>query len=75
MKYNFDTPGKFVGLISIGDKQEQLSRFSFSIGQTDAISHLSHYIMIIVPLIVVIGFVAFYALRDRRKPSQVSVSS
>lgn len=75
VKYNFDTPGKFVGLVSIGDKPEQPSRFSFSVGETDAMSHLSHYIMIIVPLVVAIGFVVFYALRDRRKPSQVSVSS
>jgi hypothetical protein len=75
VKYNFDAPGKFVGLVSIGDNQEHLSRFSFSIGETGAISHLSHYIMIIVPLAVAIGLVVFYALRDRRKPSQISVSS
>jgi hypothetical protein len=75
VKYNFDKPGKFVGLVSIGDKQEHLSRLRFSIGETGAVSHLTHYLMIIVPLAVVIAVGAFYGLRDRRKPSAATVSS
>jgi len=75
VKHNFDKPGKFVGLVSIGDKQEHLSRLRFSIGETGAVSHLSHYLMIIVPLAVVIAVVVFYGLRDRRKPSAATVSS
>ena len=71
----FDKPGKFVGLVSIGDKQEHLSRLRFSIGETGAVSHLTHYLMIIVPLAVVIAVVVFYGLRDRRKPSTATVSS
>ena len=75
VKYNFDKPGKFVGLVSIGDKQEHLSRLRFSIGETGAVSHLTHYLMIIVPFAVVIAVVVFYGLRDRRKPSAATVSS
>ena len=75
VKFNFDKPGKFVGLVSIGDKQEHLSRLRFSIGETGAVSHLTHYLMIIVPLAVVIAVAVFYGLRDRRKPSAATVSS
>lgn len=75
VKYNFDKPGKFVGLVSIGEKQEHLTRFSFSIGETGAMSHLTHYIIVIVPLAVAIAIAVFYALRDRRKPSEISISS
>jgi hypothetical protein len=75
VKFNFDKPGKFVGLVSIGDKQEHLSRLRFSIGETGAVSHLTHYLMIIVPLAVVIAVAVFYGLRDRNKPSAATVSS
>lgn len=75
VKYNFDKPGKFVGLVSIGDKQEHLSRLRFSVGETGTVSHLRHYLMIIVPLAVVIAVAVFYGLRDRRKPSAATVSS
>jgi len=75
VRHNFDKPGKFVGLVSIGDKQEHLSRLRFSIGETGAVSHLQHYLMILVPLAVVIGVAVFYGLRDRRKPSVATVSS
>ncbi len=75
VKYNFDKPGKFVGLVSIGDKQEHVSRFPFSVGETGAISHLTHYIMVIVPVLVGIAVVVFFSFRDRRKPSEITVSS
>jgi hypothetical protein len=74
VKYNFDKPGKFVGLVSIGEKREHLSRFPFSVGETSAISHLSHYMMVIVPVLVGIAVAVFFAFRDRRKPSQIPVS-
>lgn len=75
VKYNFDQPGKFIGLVSIGDKQEHLSRFGFSIGETGTISHLTHYLVIFVPLAVAIAIAVFYTLRDRRKSSAPVVSS
>ena len=75
VKYNFDKPGKFVGLVSIGDKQEHVSRFPFSVGETGAISHLTHYIMVIVPVLVGIAVAVFFSFRDRRKPAGIPVSS
>jgi hypothetical protein len=75
VKYNFDKPGKFVGLVSIGEKQEHVSRFPFSVGESGMISHFTHYMMIIVPLVVGVGIVViFYFMRDRRKSPEVSVS-
>lgn len=32
-EYNFPQPGKFVGLVTVGDKQEYVSRFPFSVGE------------------------------------------
>lgn len=75
VKYDFDKPGKFVGLVSVGEKREHVSRFPFSVGETSAVSHLSHYIMVIVPVLVGIALAVFFSFRDRRKPSRVPVSS
>ncbi len=75
IKYNFDKPGKFVGLVSVGEKQDHHAKFSFSIGETGAMSHLTHYGVIILPLIVAIVIAVYYLLRDRRKPSEMTVSS
>ncbi len=75
VKYNFDKPGKFVGLVSIGEKREHVSRFPFSVGETSAMSHLSHYIMVIVPVLVGIAVAVFFSFRDRRKPSSVQTST
>jgi hypothetical protein len=75
VKYNFDKPGKYVGLVTVGDKQEHVSRFPFSIGISDTISHLTHYMMVIIPLALIAGVAAiFYFLRDRRKSSEITVS-
>ncbi len=75
LRYNFDKPGKYVGLVTVGDKQEHVSRFSFSIGESETISHLTHYMMVIVPLVLIAGVAAiFYFLRDRRKSSEITVS-
>ena len=32
-EYNFPQPGKFVGLVTTGEKQEYISRFPFSVGE------------------------------------------
>lgn len=75
VKHNFDKPGKFIALFSVGDKQEHLSRFQFSVGQTSAISHMKHYTMIFAPLVVGLIIAVYYTLRDRRKPTTSPVSS
>ena len=74
-EYNFDKPGKFVGLVSAGIKQEHVARFPLSVGESTAVSHFMHYIMIIVPLagIAVVAAIFFF-LRGRRKSSGITVS-
>lgn len=74
VKYNFDKPGKFVGLVSVGDNREHVSRVSFSVGQTGAVSHLTHYLGVFVPVMVGVVLALYYAFRDRRKPTQVIAS-
>jgi hypothetical protein len=75
VKYNFDKPGKFVGLISVGENREHLSRFRFSVGETGTVSHFMHYSIVIVPVLVGLAIVVFFSFRDRRKSSGVPVSS
>jgi len=75
VKHNFDQSGKFIVLTSTGDNQEHLSRFHFSVGETNAISHLQHYMVVLLPLGVAIAIAVYYGLRDRRKPSPPTVAS
>lgn len=73
VKHNFDKPGKFVGLVSVGEKGEHVSRLPFSVGETGALSHLSHYIMVIVPVVVGLAVVLFFAFKkDHRKASDIT---
>ena len=75
LEYTFEKPGKFVGLVTVGDKQQDVGRFPFSVGESGMISHSMHYIMIVVPLAAIAGIAAiFFFLRDRRKPSEITVS-
>lgn len=74
VKYNFDKPGKFVGIVSVGEKQEHVSRFPFSVGETGTVSHLTHYITVFIPVLVGLIVAVYYTFRDRRKPSQATVS-
>ncbi len=73
-EYNFEKPGKFVGLVTVGEKQEYVSRFPFSVGE---FNFVSRYILSIytVPIAAIAGVAAiFFFLRDRRKPSEIAVS-
>ena len=74
-EYNFDKPGNFIGLVTVGSKQEHVSRFPISVGESTTISHFMHYIMVIVPLaaIAVVAAIIFF-LRGRRKSSRITVS-
>jgi len=75
IEYNFDQPGKFVGLVTVGDQQQHVGRFPFSVGESDRISHSMHYIMIVV-LVAALGGVAaiYFFQRGRRKSSEITVS-
>ena len=73
-EYDFDQPGKFVGLVTVGDKQQHVSRFPFSVGESNM---FSRYILSIymVPFAAIAAVAAlFFFLRDRRKPSEITVS-
>ncbi|MGQ0694018.1 MAG: hypothetical protein ACT4OL_00400 [Nitrospiraceae bacterium] len=73
-EYTFEKPGKFVGLVTVGDKQEYVSRFPFSVGE---FNFVSRYILSIymVPIAAIASVAAiFFFLRDRRKPSEIAVS-
>ena len=72
--YTFEKPGKFVGLVTVVDQQEYVSRFPFSVGE---LNFYSRYILSIymVPIASIAGVAAiFFFLRDRRKPSEIAVS-
>ncbi|MDH5667158.1 MAG: hypothetical protein OEY86_04015 [Nitrospira sp.] len=75
VKHNFEQPGKFIVLVSVGDNQEHLSRFHFSVGELNPISHLQHYMVVLFPLGVAIAIAVYYGLRDRRKSSPPTASS
>ncbi len=71
-EYNFDQPGKFVGLVTVGDKQDLVSRFPFSVGQTK-IPLPPGYFLIAFAGTAVVGVISFF-LRGRRKLSLSTVS-
>ena len=71
-EYNFDQPGKFVGLVTVGDKQELVSRFPFSVGETKLPLPPS-YFMIAFAGTAVVGVILFF-LRGRHKTSGSTVS-
>jgi hypothetical protein len=74
-EHSFDQPGKFIGVVTVGGKQEHVARFPISVGESGVISHVKHYIMVIIPLVAIAGGAAiFFFLRGRRKPS-VSTAS
>ena len=74
-EYNFDKPGNFIGLVTVGGTQVHVARFPISIGESGVVSHFMHYIMVIVPLAAIAGGAAiFFLLRGRRK-SLVSTAS
>ncbi len=69
-EYNFDRPGKFVGLVTVGDKH--VSRFPFSVGETKIWLPPS-YMLIALAGVAVIGVIVF-AMRGRGRASNSSVS-
>ena len=62
-EYDFMQPGKFVGLVTVGDKQEYVSRFPFSVGEPKGTSPY-----LIFGIAAVIGAIAVFFLRVRKSP-------
>jgi hypothetical protein len=74
-EHNFTQPGNFIGVVTVGGKEQHVARFPISVGESGVASHLMHYMMVIVPLAVIAGGAAiFFILRGRRKPSVSTVS-
>lgn len=61
-EYNFMQPGKFVGLVTVRDKEEYVSRFPFSVGEPKGTSPY-----LIVAIAAAIGAAAVFFLRSRSK--------
>jgi hypothetical protein len=71
--YTFEQPGKFVGIVTVGDKQQHVSRFPFSVGEPKVFSKLLNIYMVPVVALIIVGAI-FYFMRDRRKPSEAAAS-
>ena len=72
-EYNFDQPGKFIGLVTVGDKTELVSRFPFSVGETKLPLPPGYFMIAFAGAAVVVA-VIFFALRGRGKTSGSTVS-
>jgi hypothetical protein len=73
-QYNFDKPGKFVGLVTVGERKEHVSRFPFSVGESNFFSrYIFSIYMVPVAALVAVGALFFF-LRERRKSPEITVS-
>ncbi len=64
LEYNFDQAGKYIGLVSAGDKGQHLSRFPFSVG-IETNTYGRYLLIILAPLL---GFLLYlYSARVRRR--------
>ncbi|MCP9440810.1 MAG: hypothetical protein NHB36_13090 [Nitrospira sp.] len=65
--YTFEQPGKFVGIVTVGDDPKYVSRFPFSVGELNVTSKLMNIYMVPVLALLIVGAIFFF-VRDRRKP-------
>lgn len=74
-EHSFSQPGKFIGIITVRGKEEHVARFPISVGEGGVVSHLMHYMMVIVPVAVLVaGAAIFFIMRGRRKSPVSTVS-
>ncbi|MCA1958719.1 MAG: hypothetical protein LDL14_09365 [Nitrospira sp.] len=71
--YTFEQPGKFVGIVTVGEDPKYVSRFPFSVGELNVASKLLNIYMVPVVALLLVGAIFFF-VRDRRKPAQATVS-
>lgn len=71
--YTFDKPGKFVGIVTVGEKKEHISKFPFSVGEPKFFSKFLNIYMVPVVAVIIVGAIVFF-MRDRGKSSQVAAS-
>ena len=72
-EYNFDKPGKYVGLVTVGATQELISRFPFSVGEGKTWMPPSYFIYGFGGAAVVVGII-FFTMRGRRNTSDSTAS-
>lgn len=64
IQYSFSHPGKYVGLVTAGDKGQFVSRFPFSVG----IKKTQHGLYLLMAAVVLVGWGLYsYAGRARRR--------
>jgi hypothetical protein len=74
-EHSFSQPGKFIGIITVRGKEEHVARFPISVGEGGVVSHLMHYMMVIVPVAVLAaGAAIFFIMRGRRKSPVSTIS-
>jgi hypothetical protein len=74
-EHSFSQPGKFIGIITVRGMEEHVARFPISVGEGGVVSHLMHYMMVIVPVAVLAaGAAIFFIMRGRRKSPVSTVS-
>lgn len=74
-EHSFSQPGKFIGIITVRGKEEHVARFPISVGEGGVVSHLMHYMIVIVPVAVLAaGAAIFFIMRGRRKSPVSTVS-
>ena len=72
-EYNFDKPGKFVGLVTVGGPKELISRFPFSVGATKIWLPPSYFLIAFAGAAVVVAII-FFTVRGRRNTSDSAAS-
>ena len=72
-EYNFDKPGKFVGLVTVGGPKELVSRFPFSVGETKIWLPPSYFLIAFAGAAVVVAII-FFVLRGRHNTSDSTAS-
>lgn len=71
--HTFEQPGKFVGIVKVGEKGEHVSKFPFSVGEPKSFLKYLNIYMVPVAAVLIVGAIVFF-MRDRGKPSQIAAS-
>jgi len=69
-EYRFDKPGKYVGLVTVGAKQEYVSRFPFAVGARNGLWQFA--LIALAAVAVGVGLYIFSG-RRRNKPDTAAV--
>ncbi len=65
LEYSFTTPGKFVGLVTAGDRGQYVSRFPFSVGVPQ--KHYAHYLLFLGVAVLGLGLYRYSGMKRQRQ--------